>query len=358
MVLRVWRTELRATSRYKYNGNILHVKMPDAPIPSLISRANVPTGDPTNWGQLQMAPMSDQTDITTLRVGPEAQQLKLEMIRFMDIYPLDGKAIHAMTTLNTENFNYVLNTFAPQNSNRDEVNPKIMSYIKHYIRNIHEQDGTEPNEGPKWWQDINAKLDPTARPPHTPTPEVTEEMEEDSKHNKRGRSPQDGDEESWANFQVSLREIVDDISNDDYRLDDINYLMKQSIRFHKQGMMPYDGIDGEGTFRQWSELKKDISCINVLECAKLLHLDLTMWEFWHSGLDGRPARHLNALLGQEIDKLINIVTYYNVQRMELQRHHDSRTRYWKLCPSNNDWDGTCDAPHADRCRHIHAKAKP
>jgi len=357
MVLRVWRTELRATSRYKYNGGILHKKMPGSPTPALVAQANVAQGDPTQWDQLTVAHCSDQNDVTTLRVRPEAQPLKIALMNFMDIYPLDGKALFTMTTLNTKNFNYVLNTFAPTNSNADEVNPKIMTFIKRYIRNTCEEGETQPNQGPKWWQDVNAYLDPNLRPP-LPTADMMAQMEEeggDTQH-KRARSQHEQDE-AWASFQLSIVELIEDIGDQNYAMQDINYLMKRSVGYHKTGMLPDDGQDGHGRFRQWQYLKNDISCLNLLKCAKLLRTNEELWEFWHRGLDDREARHLNALLGQEIDKMIILATYYDIDRMELQRHSENHTRYWKLCPSNNEWDGTCDSPHAARCRHLHATLK-
>jgi hypothetical protein len=70
-------------------------------------------------------------------------------------------------------------------------------------------------------------------------------------------------------------------------------------------------------------------------------------------LDGRHARHLQACLGQEIDRLFDLQTYFNVSRDELERHAKLRNKYWKLCPHNNE-QGECEADRRNECRYLHA----
>jgi len=297
--------------------------------------------------------MSDQDNITTLRVRREAQNLKLALIDFIEAYPLDGRAIRVLTTLNTRNFNYVLNTLAPKNSSWQEVNPKLMAYVKNYIKAIIEPAQQQPNQGPKWWQDVNATVDPDARPPNLPTLGMFGQMEVEGEQQKRGRSPH-GENEEWAHFRQSLDELTEDINSDRYSLVDISVLGKKWIRYQKAGSLPHDGVSGEGRFSQWEQLKKHISCLNILKCAKLVRLDEQLSGYWEQGLDDRPANHLNAILGKEIDRLIEIARYYYVDQCELDRHAQQRIRYWKMCPNNDIYDASCGL-HGDRCRHLHGR---
>ncbi len=78
-----------------------------------------------------------------------------------------------------------------------------------------------------------------------------------------------------------------------------------------------------------------------------------LWDYWEQDLDSRHAYHLNACLGQEIDRLMDFAEWYNVDREELERHDQVKPKYWKLFPYN-DVDGVCQSRHAGECRYLHA----
>jgi hypothetical protein len=118
-------------------------------------------------------------------------------------------------------------------------------------------------------------------------------------------------------------------------------------------MKNIDGQDGEGWYEEWGLLKYKLSCLNVIKCAKLAKLDEVMWSYWEQDLDGRHARHLNACLGQEIDRLFDLSHDYNVPEWELERHDKLRNKYWKLCPNNDPRDATCQSKFGDACRYLH-----
>ncbi len=78
-----------------------------------------------------------------------------------------------------------------------------------------------------------------------------------------------------------------------------------------------------------------------------------LWGYWQQDLDNRHARHLNACLGQEIDRLNDLAEYFNVPKSELDRHATLKPKYWKLCPQSDD-AGACRSHHAEACRYLHA----
>ena len=79
-----------------------------------------------------------------------------------------------------------------------------------------------------------------------------------------------------------------------------------------------------------------------------------LWSYWDEALDYRHARHLNALLGQEVDRLVDLSHKYTISREELERHKTVRGRYWKLCEDTCPYDGHCQSRFGVRCKCLHA----
>jgi hypothetical protein len=354
MFLRVWITELRAVNKRRLSGKILRKRTPnDMPV-TLVGAKNL-SDDDAFWDNLDVPPMSDQDDVATLRVRPCCQNLKLMLMDFMKMYRLDGRAIRLCCTLNTKNYNYMINTFAPRNSNLDAVNPKFTTYVKRYLKNIVEEGEMQANIGPKWWQDPNPYVDQNLRPTQPPPRGLFGEMDDDNNiiTCKREHSPNTEDER-WAAFKVAMLDLQNDIKCDTYSMEDLRQLGRNCVDYHKKGVDDVDGQPGEGWYEEWDELKSKLSCINLVKCAKLAKMDEVLWGYWEQDLDDRHVRHLQACLGQEIDRLTDFTQYYNVTREELERHDKLRLKYWKMCPYN-DPDGVCASRHSDECRYLHAK---
>ena len=134
-----------------------------------------------------------------------------------------------------------------------------------------------------------------------------------------------------------MEELTEDITTDAYTLGDINYLCKMCVRYLKQRILQQDGIPGEGQFAPCNELKWEVSRINVLKVATLTKTNEMLWAYWDEALDYRSARHLNACLGQEVDKLVEMCHKYTISREELH------------------YDGHCQSRHGVRCKCLHGR---
>ena len=103
------------------------------------------------------------------------------------------------------------------------------------------------------------------------------------------------------------------------------------------------------------ELKWEISRINILKVATLAKTNEMLWNYWDEALEYRPSRHLNALLGQEVDRLIDMSHKYTLGRDEFERHKSINGRYWNMCPENCPYDGHCLSRHGVRCKMPHGR---
>jgi hypothetical protein len=178
------------------------------------------------------------------------------------------------------------------------------------------------------------------------------EMDDDQEHNKRDHSPNAHDDE-FEQFMLDMENLIQDVTSDTYSMQDLIKLSKKCVDYHKRRIGNIDGAPGEGWYEEWARLAPELSCLNVLKCAKLAKANEMLWNFWEQDLDGRHARHLNACLGQEIDRLFDLQHYYNVDRNEMYRHGHLKTKYWKLCPYNDE-HGECQGNRRGECRYLHA----
>ncbi len=125
------------------------------------------------------------------------------------LYPFDGVTYIALANLNTMNFNYFLNGFSPSlGTDRKGTNAKATYWIRNHLVFQKAADDMTPNQGPKWWQDPEAQLDPNLRAPPM-NQELTREMEGEGAR-KRDRSTHTIEEE-WQNYRALVEGLRDNL---------------------------------------------------------------------------------------------------------------------------------------------------
>ncbi len=307
----------------------------------------------TDWDRMSVPWMADQRDASTMIVIPAAQGLLDDLNELVKMYDFDGRTINRICTMTTKGMNSFLNDFTPRGNGEMEVNKKAMFMIKKMINQA------EPDLSVKqWWRDPNASRNYDEKAPPAPRDEARGRSRSVGRGIKRGHSNDTRkhvteDQQEYQDYRYTMDKIREDLGQF-FQLNEreARALHKTCTYFHRtpETSNEVDREEGAMDLTSWEEIKDAISDHNFLRLAEVWTINDEMVECWKQGLNGRPARKFNALVGTEIEQMMKLVNDFIFEPEELMRHAKLDKTFLETCDHTRH--GRC-TKYGESCRKLH-----